>query len=273
MWKRSWKSFIARLSAIAPCGKAVEKLKGFSTGVFRGIPFLHRLRGFSTRNPQSYPQSYPQALQAIIFDFDGTLVDSLPTVVEIANAQAPDFGYEPIDARDYAQLRQWSSRAIVRRAGLSPWQQARLLRRVQRQLGTCLPALKLFPGVAELLVQLRSRSLCLGILSSNSQQNVEAFLQRQGLRSLFSVVQAGTPILSKRRALSRLIYQAGWQPATVMYVGDETRDVEAARQVGLIAVAVTWGFNDRRSLAAVRPDWLLETPADLLQAVTRVLQE
>ncbi|WP_126147308.1 HAD-IA family hydrolase [Synechococcus elongatus] len=273
MWKRSWKAFIARLSAIDPCGKAVEKLRGFSTGGIKGGSFLHRLKGFSTRNPQVFPQSYPQTLQAIIFDFDGTLVDSLPTVVAIANAHAPDFGYDPIDERDYAQLRQWSSRTIVRRAGLSPWQQARLLQRVQRQLGDCLPALQLFPGVADLLAQLRSRSLCLGILSSNSRQNIEAFLQRQGLRSLFSVIQAGTPILSKRRALSQLVAREGWQPAAVMYVGDETRDVEAARQVGLIAVAVTWGFNDRQSLVAACPDWLLETPSDLLQAVTQLMRQ
>jgi phosphoglycolate phosphatase len=103
----------------------------------------------------------------------------------------------------------------------------------------------------------------LGILSSNSTQNIQRFLARNQLQ-LFAHIEGGSSMLGKARGLRKLMKARKLDPSSVLYVGDEVRDVEAAHEAGVSSVAVSWGYADRAALAARKPTHLIDRPEDLV---------
>ncbi|HRK03366.1 MAG TPA: HAD hydrolase-like protein, partial [Oligoflexia bacterium] len=93
--------------------------------------------------------------------------------------------------------------------------------------------------------------------------NVESFLKLHGL-DFFDFIQGGSSVLGKARILERILAEKNMDPATTVYVGDEARDIVAARTVGVRSVAVTWGFNSRRLIEAATPDRIISKPIELL---------
>ena len=204
----------------------------------------------------------------VLFDFDGTLADTLPTVLAIANRLAPEFGYPPTGATEWKQLRSLSSREILRSKRMPRWKLPWVLRRLSQELRSELPRLTWIPGIEPVLQQLVAEGHSLGIVTSNANPTVAAFLAHQGGALPFRVMQTGVGILGKARVLGRVVWWQGWDPRSVLYVGDEVRDVEAARRAGLRSVAVTWGFNTATALAAAQPDYLIHDPRSLLTLVS-----
>lgn len=209
-----------------------------------------------------------RALTTLIFDFDGTIADSLVAGLQITNRLAKEFGFAPVTPE---QLRRWqdlSSHEILKEARIPFFKLPRILRRFKAEMNQELPKLKTFPGMREVLLQLQSQGYRLGIVSSNSEQNVREFLRAQGLESAFEFVISCPRVLGKSKVLKRILHQYHLAPETVLYVGDETRDIDAAHQSQVRSAAVTWGFNSPRVLAQHQPSFLLHRPEDLNQIVS-----
>ena len=77
----------------------------------------------------------------------------------------------------------------------------------------------------------------------------------------------GLPLFGKERVLRQIIRKNQLNPAQVIYVGDETRDVEAARKTAIRVIAVGWGFNTSQALARHQPDFLIQRPGELVEVV------
>jgi len=199
-----------------------------------------------------------------IFDFDGTIADSLEAIVAITNRLAPRFGYEPRSPAEVAYLKDLHTRQLLQQSGLSCCSLLWLLRRVRQDLQQEIPYLQPFPGMGEVLSTLHRRGYRLGILTSNTADNVHLFLSLHGLSSLFDFVYTGATLLGKQRSLRRVLHRYCLDPATTFYVGDEVRDIEAAQQTGIQPVAVTWGFNSAAVLAEQQPSFLVSDPQQLL---------
>ncbi|TAD73183.1 MAG: HAD family hydrolase [Oscillatoriales cyanobacterium] len=230
---------------------------------------------FPLRSPQSSSIARTQAtcdhpwitttgLRVILFDFDGTLADSFPMVVAILDRLSPRFGYPKLTPAVVAQFRDLSSRDVLKQSRVPLWQQPWLLYRIKRELSANLEQLQPIAGMAETLQALRAEGYCLGIVTSNSQSVVEAFLRLVDWEHYFTWVDAGYRLFSKDRAIVRLQQRLGLLPGAVAYVGDETRDVEAARRSGATSVSVAWGFNSERALRKSQPDVLVHHPYELL---------
>jgi phosphoglycolate phosphatase-like HAD superfamily hydrolase len=106
----------------------------------------------------------------------------------------------------------------------------------------------------------------LAVITSNTPETVRAFLAVHELQHCFDSVTGGGTLFGKGRLIARCLAQQGLSTDQVLYIGDEVRDVEAARFAGIKAVSVTWGFNSRDALAAAQPDWLVDDPK-ILQAI------
>lgn len=204
-------------------------------------------------------------VKVIIFDFDGTIADSFETVLKISNQLALEFGYPTAEPEAIEQLKNMSSREIVRRSKISPWRMPFLLRRLRQELNQEMGQLDLIPGMKAALLGLQQRGDRLGIVTSNSQENVNEFLANQELEAVFDFVCSGWTLFGKGRVIQRVLRQHQLNSADVWYVGDETRDIEAARKIGIKIIAVTWGFNSPQALAAEHPDFLIQHPSQLLQ--------
>lgn len=201
----------------------------------------------------------------LIFDFDGTIADSFATVLTIANRLAAEFGFPHTSPDQVNELQHLSSREIVRRSGVSVIRLPFLLRRLRSELNQEIAHLRPIEAMPEVLWSLRLQGYRLGIVTSNSKENVTAFLAGQGLDDAFDFIDSELTLFGKGRVIRRALRQHRLQPSEVVYIGDETRDIEAARNVGIPVIAVSWGFNSAQALAAEQPDALIGHPHELLE--------
>ncbi|MBD2360246.1 HAD-IA family hydrolase [Anabaena minutissima FACHB-250] len=205
--------------------------------------------------------------KVIIFDFDGTIADTVDALVSIANRLAIEFGYIQITPDQLTLLKNLSSREIIKYSGVSLFKIPFLVKKVKAELKDKIQGLKPIPGMKESLVELKDHGYQLGIITSNAKDNVTAFLTINELDNLFEFIYSGVTIFGKTTIINNVLKQKQLKPQTVIYVGDETRDIEASKKANIKVVAVTWGFNSPEILAKQNPDFLIHKPSELLQVV------
>ena len=105
------------------------------------------------------------------------------------------------------------------------------------------------------------------MLTSNKEDNVRRCLRANGAEGFFSFVVGYPRLFGKGKALRRIVRAGRLGRPEVLYVGDEVRDVEAARTAGVAAAAVTWGFHSESLLRGSGPDHVLTAPTELLTLV------
>lgn len=206
-------------------------------------------------------------MKTIIFDFDGTIADSFEAVLRISNQLATEFGYPEARPEDIHYLKNLNSRDVVKHANVSPFKLPFLVRRLRGELNREIHQLKPIAGMKPTLLKLKQQGNQLGIVTSNSSENVIAFLKTQQLDPIFDFVDSGLSLFGKGRIIRRMVKRHRLNPDDVIYVGDETRDIEAARKTGIKVISVSWGFNSSQALAAENPDFLIHQPEELLQVI------
>ncbi|MBP0020737.1 MAG: HAD hydrolase-like protein [Cyanobacteria bacterium SBLK] len=210
-------------------------------------------------------------IKLVIFDFDGTIADTHRTFVEILNQLSEEFDYEPVTDEEVTQMRGLSSREIIRRSKISIFKIPFLLRRAREELNQEIANILPIEGIEISLNSLKEKQIKLGILTSNIEENVTAFLKVHHWENIFEFVYSGNTIFGKDRILRKLLNQYKLDPHVVAYVGDETRDIDAAKKSGVKAVGVTWGFNSQEILTQHHPDLLVDYPQNLAEAIANRL--
>jgi phosphoglycolate phosphatase len=206
----------------------------------------------------------------ILFDFDGTLADTLDSIITITNRLAGEFGYKQSTAQDVEALRKLNSMQIIKTSGVPVFKIPFLLQRVKLELNHEIKNLQPIPGILEVLQSLKDKNHKLGIVTSNSQENVKGFLERNEMIKFFSFIYAGSTLFGKSKAIKNFLKKEGVGPEQVIYVGDETRDIEAAKKVKIKVIAVGWGFNSKEVLAQQNPDLAIDKPQDLITAIEKL---
>ncbi len=202
----------------------------------------------------------------IMFDFDGTLADTLGALVRIANRLAPEFKYQQIGEEQLTRLQYLSPWEIMKLYKVSWWKLPFLVKRVREEFPAEVGTVKLFPGVVELLLALKSRGYRLGIVSSNSEANIRSLLKQYRLEYLFDFITTGSTF-GKGKTIERMMKQYNCPKSDAIYIGDEIRDIQAARSIDIRVIAVAWGFNAATALIDKQPDLLITKPHALLNAL------
>jgi len=192
-----------------------------------------------------------------IFDLDGTLADSLPWFRGHVNDLADRFGFRRIAEEDIASLRRAGPREVLDRLGVPLWKLPRIARHMRRLKAAHLDAIPLFPGVEAMLHALKAGGLTLALVSSDSLENARRHLGAANA-ALFSEFACGASVFGKAAKFRRVVRRAGVPPARVIAIGDEVRDIEAARAAGIACGAVAWGYAAPETLRALHPDLLFE---------------
>lgn len=202
----------------------------------------------------------------IIFDFDGTLAESMAAILAILNRLAPEFGFKRIEKQDLEKFRQEGARDVIGKLGISGLKLALLLKRVRLELSPLIEDSKPVAGIRPVLISLKQSGYRLGILTSNSAENVKKFLAKNDL-DFFDFIYSATSLWGKGKAMKKVFGQYDLKPTQTVYVGDETRDIEAAREVKTPVIAVSWGFNTEAALSRIKPDYLVRKPEELVQVI------
>ena len=200
----------------------------------------------------------------IIFDFDGTIADSFQVLLEIFNEMADLYHYEKVSQKDVPLFRNLSSRQVMQKFGVPKWKLFFIVRKGKRLFRAKLSRVSPVEGIEKTLAIMKDRNYALGILTSNAEKNIRDFLATHGM-DVFDFVYSENNLLGKAGALRKIMRRHGFRPNEMAYVGDETRDVEAAKKSGVMSVAVSWGFNSKEALEKCAPDYLVECPGDLLK--------
>jgi phosphoglycolate phosphatase len=202
----------------------------------------------------------------VLFDFDGTLADSLPWFTSIFDEIADEFGLRRVGATEREELRQLGSREIVRRLGVPMWKLPRIARRMRARKLANAHAIPLFPDTSRLLDTLAARGMRIAIVSSDSEASMRCTLGP--LVSRIEFFEGGVGMFGKAARLRKALRRARVAPHDAIYVGDEARDAEAAQKAGIRFVAVGWGYAAQAAFAA--PIQLATTTDELLHLLAPV---
>ena len=193
--------------------------------------------------------SLPQQLKAVIFDLDGTLVDTADEFIPVVQALRAEHGRDAMDPQRIRASVSNGARALVS-LGLdmsedAPEFESQRLRLLELYSGVLGSLAKPYPGIASLLRELEHRGVAWGISTNKPRQYTEPLLQRLAIQP-----QPGSVVcpddVSERKPHPESLYlncrELGCAPHEAIYVGDHLRDIEAGRRAGMYTIAAAYGY-------------------------------
>lgn len=207
------------------------------------------------------------AYKCVVFDFDGTLADTEELAFEIYNALASKYKYKPVSREELLQIKNLHIKEIMAMVDIPFYKLPRVLSQGQKRMRARTGEIRAFnPEIGAVLGALRETTEVMGILTSNVKRTVQAFLERYGLSGDFDFLMSSA-LLSKQKKIKKVLGRYGLEAGELLYVGDETRDIEACKNAGVDVAAVCWGYNSPLALKRCNPTYMAETLEDILEIV------
>ncbi|MGQ9649346.1 MAG: HAD family hydrolase [Phycisphaerae bacterium] len=212
-------------------------------------------------------------MKGIVFDLDGTLADTLPSIADAINYGLAAIG-RPEVSRD--EVRRWIGEGLptlCRRALPDADEETfeRMMAAVsqhyrEHQMDKTVP----FPGITELMDELTRRGVLMGVLSN--KPHVYTVPMTQGLFGRWPLVAIEGYREEERRkpdprTLLDIVARMEAKPSEVMLVGDSNTDIATARNAGVIPIGATWGYRDRDELIVAGAAYLIDAPGQLLALI------
>jgi len=207
---------------------------------------------------------------AVIFDFDGTLADTLPytfkKIIEIAKKLKIRKIANLKEKQVIEAIRKYSYGELLKKFEIS-WLKYPLIiweiKRAQRELGKDIEKIKPFKGIDILLKKIRQNNLKILILSSNIKSNIERFIDKEGWQNLIDGIYVGGNLLGKDKDMIKLLKKEKLKKEEVIYVADEVRDVAACKKAGIKMIGVAWGLHNKQLLNESGADLIVDKPEEI----------
>ncbi|MFC1621969.1 HAD-IA family hydrolase [Patescibacteria group bacterium] len=203
----------------------------------------------------------------VIYDFDGTIANTMPIVIDIVNNHAQEFGIDGVSQDEISELRGRPLKYLLEEFGIHVMQLPKLAGIVRTELSQRLSEVEMFEGINEVFLEIDKLGIEQGVVTSNYVKNVtDLFTDEQ--EKLFKFIRSEKAIFGKHHKIEKVIEEFGYIKEEVLYVGDEVRDIEACKKVEIDIAAVTWGFNSSEILKEHMPKYLVDIPSQLLDIVS-----
>ncbi|HET7528833.1 MAG TPA: HAD-IA family hydrolase [Candidatus Saccharimonadales bacterium] len=206
-------------------------------------------------------------MKTLIFDFDGTIADSFETFLDIFN----EISGRPhkLTAAEVTQLRGKNIKEIIKYLKIRRRQVPRLIIRGKKMISLRMIYIKVFPGIGPAIKQLHASGGRMFIVSTNSEKNITDFLVKAGLEDCFERIYGDIGLRSKSSVIKKIIRKNKLDRRDCFYIGDEVRDIDAAKKAGVTSVGVTWGFNTPAAVKKAGPDIVALQARDLVGLLER----
>ncbi|AKN25615.1 MULTISPECIES: phosphoglycolate phosphatase [Stutzerimonas stutzeri group] len=228
-----------------------------------------------TRLEQLFDGTLPRL---VMFDLDGTLMDSVPDLAAAVDKMLMLLGREPAGIE---RVRDWvgnGSRVLVRRAlagqldhdGVADELADEALALFMQAYAGGHELTAVYPGVRDCLDWLRERRVKLAIITNKPAQFIEPLLEEKGLAGYFDWLVGGDTLPQQKpdpAALFWVMDKAGVAPSESLFVGDSRNDVRAAKAATVRCVALTYGYNHGEPIADEQPALVLDDLRELVASV------
>jgi phosphoglycolate phosphatase len=198
-------------------------------------------------------------ISTLILDFDGVIADSFGVFIE---AVEEVLNRPPLKAKEIENLRGLSTSQIIKELGIKKWQIPKLAAKGRRVVAKKMSRVEPFRGMPEAITE-AAKTHELYILSSNDQESIIDFLSRNGLEDKINRIYSGISMFGKAKQLKSLLKHERLSIHDCIYIGDESRDVEAAHSIGMKCIAVEWGYSNPQALKSHKPEATITRPAQL----------
>jgi phosphoglycolate phosphatase-like HAD superfamily hydrolase len=205
-------------------------------------------------------------IKAVFLDFDGTLAATQIATLAVYNELAEKHSLRPFTIEDIPMLRTLHWKDLISQCNVPVRSIPRLLKEGQKIIKGHMAYQSLCQdSIPDVLAQLRDEMPVIGIVSSNSKKNISIFLSAHNINMMDFVMTS--PLFSKASKIAKALNKYSLSSDEALYVGDELRDIYAAREAGTKVAAATWGFNAEELLVGANPDFLIGNFTELLQIV------
>lgn len=195
-------------------------------------------------------------IEYIVFDFDGTLADTFETIKEIAKEEI-----KGVTDKDFDLLKDMGIKGLIKRKNIPIWKLPKIALNVMSKLKNK-GKVQLFPEMVKLIKTI-SKTYKIGVVSSNSEENIIQTLKKHNIIDLFDFVFSQSSIFRKHIVLKEMCRKYRINPSKIIYIGDEDRDIVAAKKVKIKTIAVTWGYNSEKRLKKANPDYIVNSPKEI----------
>jgi HAD superfamily hydrolase (TIGR01549 family) len=202
--------------------------------------------------------------KAIVFDFDGTIADSMDIIVGTVYAKAISYNFKTLTIKEIKDEFGKGTENLIQLLGVNKEKIPQLMEDVRSDLSQKIDTTLPIPGIIRVLKKLNNNNI-VGIVTSNNKKTVEKFLEKYDVRVSFIYDKAD--LEGKAKIIIKMLSDRNMDKNETFYVGDEDRDIEAAKHAGIRSIAVTWGLNSKKYLARHNPNYLIDKPSDLLKII------
>jgi len=195
----------------------------------------------------------------LLFDFDGVIIDSLPRYEQIVKTCLEKIGNPIVQTReDFLDLFEDNFYEGLMKRGIDLQLFRGTLQKVNHE------ELEIHEAILPVLEQL-SKNHMMVIVSSNETDTIRQTLERFGIDHYFQDILGADKGYSKDEKIQIAMYLFAIAQDHIYYIGDTTGDIREARNAGAHPVAVTWGWHSKERILAAHPDFVADTPEELLQ--------
>lgn len=202
----------------------------------------------------------------VIFDFDGTLADSFPWFIKTLNKAAAKFHFNHCEENEIELLRSLDIKAIMKRLRISFWKAPMIVAYLKSNMTADIANMRLFKGISNLLERLENKQIILALVTTNSYENVIKVLGEKNA-SLFSHYECGVDIFGKSHKFKKILAKTHLAFNEAICIGDEIRDIEAAKLAGIDSGAVSWGYTTLETLKKYSPTELFSTIEEIYEKI------
>lgn len=199
----------------------------------------------------------------LVFDFDGTIADTFQSIIDISNRLSQQFKYKKLKPFEAETLKDKTLKETLDHLCVPILKLPIILIKARNELHKEISSIQPINGLKEILIQLKEFGFEMGIISSNSRKNVRKFLKLNNI-DLFDFISTSSKLWGKNRCIKKTLKKNSIKNQNVVYIGDEIRDIVAAKKAGVRVAAVTWGYNSSKALKEQQPDYVVNDPKELI---------
>lgn len=199
----------------------------------------------------------------VVLDFDGTIADSLDVAFDLYQSFFKKYNLLMHTPLQKEELRKKSLMELVREYNVSPFKLGLAITSFRKIIANNIDQVVIADQMDDFIKHLKSKDLNVFVMSSNTKKNIQIFLDKYLLRDCIQDIIIVKNIFARDKTILSLIDKIKCSKSDVIFIGDETRDIEAAKKACIPIISVSWGYSDHELLKKHEPDFLVKNIDEL----------